>query len=628
MCLVCAAIAALGCSREDSFIDFVEADIAKSKVDDLSRSMGFITSEVRFEQREFREGVTNGLNRWVSYSDERLANVQWEPDKTLAPLVDEYSSLPVCERIDQYDFLITDPYYLQQSHWITLLTKRLAESQRVRPFEVYRLAADNMEIDDVERPVDEIFKRLNSTIENDSDAEKLANAVKVFDWVSRNINLESDQPLDESEIEDRILDDTQTGPAAGVPGLGYQRFPWQTMLYGRGDYVERAKLVMLCLRYLGIDSVLLTAGESAQPWVVAVPVGDEYFLFDTRLGLPLPGEKVGSIATLSMIKDKPELLEELDLTTDESLADDTKYRVRPDDLKTISGLVYASPDSTSKRMKGLQTVLVGENRMLVSYGLDQLIERLPTIEGVEIKPWDVSFKTHQYREAIRKALERSDSQTRSKLTWHYQTESYVDGFRPYRTARGRFFQGKFGAVIEERSLNAMQGYRFMIYDDNDIAGLGSDRDMQRRHGITQQDSRQHDQMISSVQGQMRLIRVDSKLFMAQALFDNENETGVRGWLNDLKSTISSDPLDEFGRWSDGINYLLARSFESGREYDQAIENYQEEGLNQTHGNLLRARMLKQLIEKHFASENDDVDGDVKSDENSDESSDETGDVEK
>jgi hypothetical protein len=599
MCLVCATIAALGCSREDSFIDFVETDISKSKVDDLSRSMGFITSEVRFEQREFREGVTNGLNRWVSYSDQRLDNVQWEPDKTMAPLVEEYSGLPVCQRIGQYDFLITDPYYLQQSHWISLLTKRLAQSQRVRPFEVYRLAADNMEVGEVERPVDEIFKRLNSTIQSDSDAEKLANAVKVFDWVSRNINLESDRPLSESEIEERILDDTKTGPEAGVPGLGYQRFPWQTMLYGRGDYVERAKLVMLCLRYLNIDSVLLTAGESAEPWVVAVPVGDEYFLFDTRLGLPLPGEQVGSIATLSMVQQKPDLLEKLDLTTDESLADDTKYRVRPDDLESISGLVYASPDSTSKRMKGLQTVLVGENRMLVSYGLDPVLDRLPPMEGVEIKPWDVSFKTHQYRQAIRKALERSDSQTRSKLNWHYQTESYVDGFRPYRTARGRFFQGKFGAVIEERSLNAMQGYRFMIYDDSDIAGLGSDRDMQRRHGITQQDSKQHDQMISSVQGQMRLIRVDSKLFMAQALFDNENETGVRGWLKDLKSTISSDPLDEFGRWSDGINYLLARSYESGREYDQAIENYAAEGLNQTHGNLLRARMLKQLIEKHF-----------------------------
>ena len=599
ICLVCATIAALGCSREDSFIDFVETDISKSKVDDLSRSMGFITSEVRFEQREFREGVTNGLNRWVSYSDQRLDNVQWEPDKTLAPLVEEYSGLPVCQRIGQYDFLITDPYYLQQSHWISLLTKRLAQSQRVRPFEVYRLAADNMEVGAVERPVDEIFKRLNSTIQSDSDAEKLANAVKVFDWVSRNINLESDRPLSESEIEERILDDTKTGPEAGVPGLGYQRFPWQTMLYGRGDYVERAKLVMLCLRYLNIDSVLLTAGESAEPWVVAVPVGDEYFLFDTRLGLPLPGEQVGSIATLSMVQQKPDLLEKLDLTTDESLADDTKYRVRPDDLESISGLVYASPDSTSKRMKGLQTVLVGENRMLVSYGLDPVLDRLPPMEGVEIKPWDVSFKTHQYRQAIRKALERSDSQTRSKLNWHYQTESYVDGFRPYRTARGRFFQGKFGAVIEERSLNAMQGYRFMIYDDSDIAGLGSDRDMQRRHGITQQDSKQHDQMISSVQGQMRLIRVDSKLFMAQALFDNENETGVRGWLKDLKSTISSDPLDEFGRWSDGINYLLARSYESGREYDQAIENYAAEGLNQTHGNLLRARMLKQLIEKHF-----------------------------
>jgi hypothetical protein len=525
----------------------------------------------------------------------------------LNPLVDEFAELPSCQRVTEYTFLITDPYYLQQSHWIGLLTKRLADSQRVRPFEPYRLAADDLNVEGMERPVDEVFKRLNPSIESENDAKKLANAVKVFDWVSRNINLESDKPLRESEIEDRILDDTKQGAEAGVPGLGYQRFPWQTLLYGRGDYVERAKLVMLCLRYLDIDSLLLTAGESAQPWAVAASIGDEYFLFDTRLGLPIPGKTLGSIATLSAVRENPELLASLDLTTDESLADDTKYRVRPDDLNTLAGLVYASPDSVSKRMKGLQTVLVGDNRMLVWYGLDDVIDRLPAIEGVEVQPWDIAFKTHQYRAAIRKALEKSDSETRNKLYWYYQTEAYVDGFRPYRTARGRFLQGKFNAVLDERSLNAMEGFRLIMYDDQDIAGLATDDDLQRRHGVRRdnQNAKEFEQILASVQGQMRLIRVDSKLFLAQALFDNENETGVKGWLNDMKSTISDDPLDEFGRWRDGVYYLLGRSFESGKQYDEAIESYQQEDLNQTHGNLLRARMLKQLIKKYFGGQDDE-----------------------
>ena len=66
------------------------------------------------------------------------------------------------------------------------------------------------------------------------------------------------------------------------------------MLYGRGDYAERAKLMMLMLRQMEIDSVLLTVGETAKPWAVAVSIGKEYYLFDTKLGLPIPGEKIGS----------------------------------------------------------------------------------------------------------------------------------------------------------------------------------------------------------------------------------------------------------------------------------------------------------------------------------------------
>ena len=120
----------LGCSREDSFVDYVPTDIAKSKVDDLSRSINFVKSEVRFEQAEFIDGVTNGLNRWVSYSKEYLADTSWNADATFAPLVEQYSELPVSERLGELNFLNTDSYYLQQSYWISLVSNRMTASQR------------------------------------------------------------------------------------------------------------------------------------------------------------------------------------------------------------------------------------------------------------------------------------------------------------------------------------------------------------------------------------------------------------------------------------------------------------------------------------------------------------------
>ena len=629
--LICLLTLAVGCSREEAFVDYVETDIAKSKVDDLSRSIDFVKNEVRFEQSEFIDGVTNGLNRWVGYSKDKLMDASWEVDATLEPLVEQYSELSASERLGELNFLNTDPYYLQQSYWISLVSNRMAASQRYQPFELYRLAADNMDVSESDKPIDEIFKKLNGLSSND-EAQQLANAVKVFDWICRNINLESDAPLDESEIEDFILDPDKEGAAAGVPGLGYQRYPWQTMLYARGDYVERAKLLMLCLRHLQIDSVMLATGETAQPWAVAVQVGDAYYLFDTKLGLAIPGKNMGSIATLAMVQETPKLLTDLDLSTDESLADNTKYWVRPDDLKSLKAWLDASPDSVSKRMKALQGDLDFESRklsaddldedqsdsnsqsetessdiqsqrkMLVSYGLDDLKARLLKIEGVDFEPWDIAFKTHQYRSAIRTAVERGSSEDNSQLGWFYRTESYVNGFRPYRTARGRFFQGKFKVVEDQRSLNSLQGWKNLMFSDDDIGGLGTDVDMQRLHGIRQdnQDSQTFASTLSSVQAQMRLIRIDAKLFMAQCLFDNANEGGIRGWLEDLKANGSDDPVDDEGRWNDAVNYLLARSFESQKLYDEAIENFQEENLNQSHGNILRARLLKQLIKKHYA----------------------------
>ena len=526
--LVCSLTLSLGCTRDETFVDYVPTDIAKSKVDDLARSIDFVKSEVRFEQAEFISGVTNGLNRWASYSKDKLIDSSWAADATVQPLVEQYAELPVSQRLGELNFLNTDSYYLQQSYWISLVSDRMAASQRYQPFELYRLAADNMDASKSDKPVDEIFKQLNG-IDNADDAQHLAESAKVFDWICRNINLESDAPIDESEIEDLALDPDKEGAAAGVPGLGYQRYPWQTMLYGRGDYVERAKLMMLMLRHLQIDSVMLAAGETAKPWAVAVNIGGDYFLFDTKLGLPIPGEKLGSIATLAMVQKNPKLLTSLDLTTDESLADNTKYWIRPDDLKSLTALLYASPDAASKRMKALQGDLDVElrkltslasnksdtsenesslqsnnNRMLISCGLDQTKERLTKVDGVTFEPWDIAFKTHQYRGVIRTAIERGSSEDEAKLGWFYRTEAYVNGFRPYRTARGRFFKAKFQVVEDKRSLNALQGWKNQMFSDDDIGNLSSDPDMQRLHGIRQenQDSQTFANTLASVQSQM------------------------------------------------------------------------------------------------------------------------------
>ena len=54
-----------GCTPpNDPMLEMLDSEINKTKVDDLSRTMDFIFSEVRFSQQEFKEKLSSGLNRW------------------------------------------------------------------------------------------------------------------------------------------------------------------------------------------------------------------------------------------------------------------------------------------------------------------------------------------------------------------------------------------------------------------------------------------------------------------------------------------------------------------------------------------------------------------------------------
>ncbi len=600
--LLAIGVICVGCTPpSDPMLEMMDADLKKTKVDDLARTMDFINSEVRFEQQEFKDTVSTGLNRWVSTSKELIKDLdgRWKRDTLSQPLMAANDNLDIVKRSEELSFLSTDGYYLQESAWISQIVRRVTNpATQLGPFELYRLAADNYKPDeDVDAPLVEVIKKLHPELD-ETGSEKLANSLSVFDWVVRNIQLLPESKVSADEVESVRLNNNEGNAVSGTPGLGYQRYPWQVLLYGRGDYVERAKLVMLGLRQLNIDSVMLAtknADGSSAPWAVGVVIGGEYYLFDTKLALPIPGEKTGSIATLAQVREKPELISSLDLTTDESLEDDTDYWVKPEQLKQLDALVYVSPESVSKRMFDLEASLVGDARMTLAFTADDIVSRLPKAAGVDVKTWDIGFETHQYRQAVRTALEqKSDDVLSNKLQWYYLNEFYIDNFVVYRTARSRFFKGKFSLDPEGTSLNAIQSCQRLKYTDEQIDNLGSDKTQQRRLGIRKeadQDVNSFSNEIRSVQNQMELIRRDAGLFLAQCLFDNGSMYASANWLNILKNE------DAGGRWSDGVTYLLGRSQEKLKDYDQAIVIFSDPKLEQSHGNLIRVRMLKQLISK-------------------------------
>lgn len=591
-----------GCQpAEDPMLALMDVDLMKTRIDDLGKTVNLVSSERRFDQREFEDNVSSGLNRWNSYSQDELSELEWSLDAFAKPVVDQHGSLAAAGQLDELNFANTDAWYLQQSYWFRTVATRVTESDDVVPFELYRLATGIEVSQDSEAPVEKVVAALHSDLD-ESQTKTLTQSLKVFDWIVRNVQL---LPVAEvSESEDLALNDSDAGPAAaGIKGLGYQRYPWQTLLYGRGDYVERASLFVLMLRQLEIESAVLAVSandgddasddSSPTPWVVAVKIGSELYLFDTRMGLPIPTKKPGQIATLSDVRADASLLKSLDLSVDESLDDDTEYWVGEDDVKELTALVYVAPEEISKRMAALEARLVGDDRLLL-VGKPMQTAAEFKLDNVEPQPWGVGFQTHQFRQAVRDAITRSsfDDELASRLRWHFSDESYIDAFTRYRTSRARFFAGSFD--LQDQGYNAIESFQHLMYRDELIDELGADQKLQRQLGILQsegQSASEYQAHLASVQSQMRLVRRDAGFFLAQTHFDNGSISTAANWLERLRLK------EDAKRWSDGIEYLLGRASEGRTDYPAASDVYRESEGPQKHGNLIRARQLKQLIDK-------------------------------
>src|SRR5690606_32524349 len=108
------------------------------------------------------------------------------------------------------------------------------------------------------------------------------------DWTIRNIQLD-DEPS-------RIISATSE---KGVPMTMRE-----VLLFGHGDYLHRAAVFMLLARQANLPVVLLALPDSRRddglrPWVTALLVDDDLYLFDTELGLPIPGPDGKGVATLA-----------------------------------------------------------------------------------------------------------------------------------------------------------------------------------------------------------------------------------------------------------------------------------------------------------------------------------------
>jgi len=222
--------------------------------------------------------------------------------------------------------------------------------------------------------------------------DDVAKASALFDWCVRNIQIEPPPAADAKPDEQWAA----------------LHLPLETLQFGRGTPLARAWVFMLLARQKGLDVVLLATGdprspEQLRPWVAALASGGELYLFDYTYGLAIPGPGGKGVATLSQAAADDSILRQMDIA-------DRAYPRKAADLQNVTVLLEASPGYLERRMRLLESQLLGFERMVLSADIVALAEGLRQSPRVgQVKLWAQPYETlEQRREAgpqLRQAAE-------------------------------------------------------------------------------------------------------------------------------------------------------------------------------------------------------------------------------
>lgn len=174
-------------------------------------------------------------------------------------------------------------------------------------------------------------------------SDDVARATRLFDYTTRNI------------------------VRFGEDEMAFPLTPYELLVAGRGTPEDRAWVFATLLRQWRLDAVVLRSPREGAPenWLIGVPIKGEIYLYDPRLGVPVPNWDVAEgkthfeqPATLAQVIEHPDWLTRLGQDAD----------VEPmsvDDLKSSLVEMIAEPQYWSDRMWLLEQSLPAESVCLL-----------------------------------------------------------------------------------------------------------------------------------------------------------------------------------------------------------------------------------------------------------------------
>jgi len=521
----------------------------------------------RLDEFDAKQGMVQTayyLNRWIQSCEHDDA---WRPEPMVETLPADLRTIAPVQELGKREFTVDDVRYLREASWARSISEWVSG-----------LPADE--------DLEPWFKELEKT-RGEPHAYELSLAARLFDWTVRNIQLDALLPFPS----------LAAGPTGGGPvlsplqqamsGPGYTAFPWQTLLYGRGDAWQRARIFLLLCRQQQIDAVMLAfddprASPRPRPWLPAVLIDDQLYLFDTELGLPIRGPNGSGIATLAQVRQDASLLRVLDA------GPDFPYAAADADLAQLVALLDAPPEAMSYRIQMFQREPATGKPLFASIATAELAQRVKAQGGIQsVDLWRVPFQTWVYRTALRARAEVDPAAMRQVMF----DEMVFDTVHPLVQGRVQYFRGKFDKTPDNAGAKG-----FFIearVPDAIINQIETSPEAQAGLGIVR--ARENDQewqfRLQMSKSLITIIKQTATYWLGITHYDTGRFETAIDWLKQRTlDTPGENP------WKSGARYNLSRTYEALGDLETARKMLLLDDSPQKHGNLLRARYLRERLE--------------------------------
>lgn len=559
------------------------------------------------------------FNQWLSHQD--VDAVPWKLDPMFERTPQAIRKHPVFARFDSLEFNLADITYLQQCLWLNDIAQRVT-------------------LESAPAALAPWLAKLEQDGKLDG-ARQLRQAERLFDWTVRNVQQEPLLPppkgpelTAEEQAAPEHERDNRPPAQRGIPGPGYQQLPKQTLVNGRGDAWERGRIFILLCRQAGIPAMMLGMvrdNELAGPqaWAAAVLIGEELYLFDPLLGLPIPGPDGQGIATLNQFVTDEGVRKQL------NVPGGPEYGVTAEDLKNVGVLLDAQPEALLRRMAILEGP-INEARarsrterkpddeqdqeeplsIVLTYQPSELEPKLRRLKHVStVGLWRVPFEAIFFAQAMPEVVAKSPELGRQlqerDLILNKEEMVYLGETLAVDRSLG---EGQQQKQRTPRAVTLNQGRDYLLrgkFEDYDgrsgarsvlLSFRPSAKEIElhesspdflrKKYGPSiplPEDQTQRAEVLQRMGRLMRSSKNSATYWLGLTYFETGQYADTIEWMGRLEPDSRGQVagID----WDEGARYMMARSYEALGKFDKARELYLADDSPQANGNKLRAAWL-------------------------------------